>query len=82
MSTRRGRGFNPKEVANLRSWGVEPRPDEIEPAIPQVLLPTPVNPEDPVWGAFRAFAAAPTPLRAAIFRQLKGLQASRPRGDR
>lgn len=32
--SRRGRGFNPREVANLRSWGVEPRPDEIEQAKP------------------------------------------------
>lgn len=26
---RRGRGFSAQEVANLRSWGIEPRPDEI-----------------------------------------------------
>lgn len=28
---RRGCGFNPQEVANLRSWGYEPRPDEVIP---------------------------------------------------
>ena len=32
---RRGRGFNREEVANLRSWGVEPRPDEVEPEVTQ-----------------------------------------------
>ena len=32
---RRGRGFNREEVANLRSWGVEPRPDEVEPEVSQ-----------------------------------------------
>ncbi len=30
VRVRRGRGFNAQEVANLRSWGYEPRPDEIE----------------------------------------------------
>lgn len=36
---RRGRGFNAQEVANLRSWGVEPRPDEIEPTTRSVTTP-------------------------------------------
>lgn len=43
---RRGRGFNPQEVANLKSWGVTPRPDEIEPSPPPAYSADPVRRAD------------------------------------